>query len=92
MRADRTFLKTRRRLEREELAHLRAHCAELAERLEAAERKLDAAISDADSAWQMASVHQDAYYELLERVPAGVPAPVIGLTREGEMGIVEGGA
>ena len=92
MRADRTFLKTRRRLEREELAHLRAHCAELAERLEAAERERDAAISDASSAWAISCVHQDAYHELMERIPEGVPAPVIGLTREGEMGIVEGGA
>lgn len=91
MRADRTLLKTRRRLERAELAHLRVHCAEQAARIEALELELERAIDDANAAFSMACVHQDAYYELLERIPAGVPAPVIGITREGEVGVVEGG-
>lgn len=92
MRIDRTFLKTRRKLERAELVHLRALCAEQAERIEALEQELERAVDDANAADSMVRVYMDAYHELQERVPAGVTAPVIGLTREGEMGIVEGGA
>lgn len=92
MRADRTLLKTRLKLERAELAHLRAHCAEQASRIEALERDLERAINDAHAADSMVCVYMDAYHELWERVQVSVPAPVIGITREGEAGIVEGGA
>lgn len=44
---DRTLIKMKRRLEREELVHLRQHCAELAERLEKAEIALHHAEEDA---------------------------------------------
>lgn len=83
MRADRGFLVLKRRLERAELAHLRAVCAEQAERIDQLEEQ-------ADSAWQMATIQQDAYYELLERVPdAQKQAPVIGITRDGEVGLLK---
>lgn len=92
MRIDRTFLKTRLKLERAELAHLRTHCAEQAARIEALERDLERAINDAHAADSMVCVYMDAYHELRERMPDGAPAPVIGITREGEVGIVGGGA
>lgn len=86
MRADRGLLVLKRRLERAELVHLRRVCAEQAARIDELE-------SQVDSAWSMATVHQDAYYEILERERgAQGPEPVIGITRDGEIGIVKGGA
>lgn len=89
MRADRTLLTLRRRLERQELKHLRAHCAELADRLEKAERERDIAVDAENSAWTISMVHQDMYEELRQRIQEGGADPQIGMTQDGCIGLIK---
>jgi hypothetical protein len=73
----------RRRLERFELAHLREHALDLAERLERAEAELERALDTAEF-W-----HAQAM-ELLSAVddPAYASHRCVGLTKSGELLVV----
>jgi Tat protein secretion system quality control protein TatD with DNase activity len=74
---DRTLIKMKRRLEREELVHLRQHCAELAERLEKAEDDLRYSLECYDFSADWARELMEAH-----------PEVQIGITRDGQIGLV----
>ena len=76
---DNALSRLRRKLEQAELEHLRSHCSVLADRLEKAEERATVAEEQADYYWQenlnlLHSLHDQG--------------ETIGLTREGELGIV----
>lgn len=71
-----------RRLERWELEHLRAHAADLAERVE----RLEWEVSNADAA---ADMWRDSHHRLSEHLDDGTAdARCMGLTRQGELLVV----
>lgn len=75
-----------RRLERWELEHLRQHAAQLAERLEEAERRLSCA-EDTAEFWR------ESHHRLEEHLDDGTAdARCIGLTQQGELLVVATGA
>lgn len=76
---DTTLNNLRRRLERWELLHLRAHCAELNERLERAE-------AETERAWESAEFWQRNGMDLQQALwDAG---ETVGLTKNGAMGVM----
>jgi hypothetical protein len=73
----------RKRLFRWELDHLRTHCAELADRLEAAQQRIDALEADNDRAWRTAdSWHEETMQLINELQDKGQE---IGLTQSGQL-------
>ena len=76
---DRTLTNLRRRLEKWELDHLRTLCAQQADRIERLETELDIAQESADY-WR-----EDAFALTRELMDAG---ETIGLTRDGQIGVV----
>lgn len=78
---DLQLARLRRKLERWELAHLREHCAEQAQRIEALERELR-------QAWAMAEQWQREAEALREDV--GARGGVVCLHRDGALEIVYG--
>ena len=78
----------RKRLSRWELDHLRAHCAELARRLDAANTRIDTLESEVWRAWDAADSWRDQSLELVtELQEAGKD---VGLTMDGAL-VVMGG-
>lgn len=77
----------RRRLEKAELEHLRAHAAQLAERLENMKYERDEARDECASAWSAADHWHDQTMELTRELLALGSA--VGITVDGEMGRVE---
>lgn len=77
----------RRRLERFELEHLRAHAAELAARIEALLDENDRLRDERDRAWETGNAWHERFFELCNAVEAR--DPVVGITVEGEIGVVE---
>lgn len=82
--------RTKRRLERAELALLREHVVELAEKLEAAERRAQIAEDREHNAHIVSDMWQDIARERESGNGAltGTPAPLIGMTRDGQIGTV----
>ncbi len=76
---NRAISSLRRRLERWELGHLRAHAADLAERLEKLEHELNFVTDRAE--WLERSLH-DLNMDLAERDLK------VGLTKDGQIGLL----
>jgi len=86
MTADRKALtRLQRKLERAELEHLRRHAAELAERLEEAERRIQIAEDRAHNAECFGEMWHGLAMELQEAELQRDPSARIGLTKEGEL-------
>jgi hypothetical protein len=75
-----------RRLDRWELDHLRAHAAELAQRLEDAERRASEAERRAWDAEARADMFHDLAMQLEDEMPSH---QAVGLTRDGALLLVE---
>lgn len=77
---DRTITNLRRKLEKWELHHLRALCAQQADQIDRLETELDTARQSSDY-WR-----EDAFELMRELMEAG---KTIGLTRDGQIGVVK---
>ena len=77
----------RRRLSKWELDHLRTHCAELADRLETAQERIDALESEVSRAWDAAESWRDDAMALSEDLQEA--GKTIGLTQAGQLVVVE---
>lgn len=78
----------RARLDRDLLAHLQAHCAEQAARIEALTvqvEQLQREVFEADSACEMWC---NTAHALMN--PEGGPAPEVGITRTGQIIVMQG--
>ena len=78
----------RKRLSRWELDHLRAHCAELAQRLDAANTRIDTLESEVWRAWDAADSWRGDAMDLANHLQAEGAA--VGLTVDGAL-VVMGG-
>lgn len=89
---DQCIKRLRSRLNRWELPHLRQLAADLHEKLEAAEQRALYYEQCADAAEHRADMFQDLLHEVQEAAE-GCGRPItIGLTVDGAMGVLEGGA
>lgn len=87
MAEDKIITTLRRRLEKWELKHLRAHALELQERIDEATARAENAEADARHAWQSAEQWQEnamAMMSELAEITGGDP----GITQDGQIGIV----
>ena len=85
--AARAISAMRRRLSKWELDHLRTHCAELAERLEAAQERIDALESEVSRAWDAAESWRDDAMALSEDLQEA--GKTVGLTQGGQLVVVD---
>lgn len=79
------LLRLQRKLERAELEHLRRHCAELAEKLEEAERRIQIAEDRAYNADCIGHMWHELALELQQAELERDPNSRIGLTKEGHL-------
>jgi chromosome segregation ATPase len=77
----------RKRLSRWELDHLRAHAAELADKLEAAQHRIEALEEEVNQAWRWSEHWRDQSQDLANELHEAGKA--IGLTKDGELVVVE---
>ena len=83
----------RRRLERWELEHLRTHAAELAERVELLEARVERLQGEVYNADACADMWRDSYQQLSEHLDNGTAdARCIGLTKQGDLLVIHTGA
>lgn len=81
--SDRTLQRLRQRLDSWALEHLRAHAAELANRIEALEAEIETTRDEARRAWAAADQWHDDHMTLLhEMMDMGAQ---VGITRDGEV-------
>lgn len=87
---NRAIATLRRKLERAELEHLRRHTAELAEKLEVAERRIELAELRAQNAEITADMWHDQVWDMQQALDRDTPqARAIGLTQSGALLIVD---
>lgn len=87
---NRAIATLRRKLERAELEHLRRHTAELAEKLEEAERRIELAELRAQNAEITADMWHDQVWDMQQALDRDTPqARAIGLTPQGALLIVD---
>ncbi|WP_137860777.1 hypothetical protein [Variovorax sp. 3P27G3] len=88
-----TLRNLRRRLERWELAHLREHAAELAQRVEQLEASVEQLEREVYNADACADMWRDSHNRLAEHLADGTAdARCIGLTPQGDLLVVHTGA
>lgn len=73
----------RKRLSRWELDHLRTHCAELADRLETAQERIESLEADNDRAWRTADSWREETMQLINELQD--KGQEIGLTQSGHL-------
>lgn len=76
----------RRRLERFELEHLRAHCNELAGRIDLLSEENEALREEIARAWEQADMWHDRVCELHQAITEADLQ--VGMTKDGEVGVV----
>lgn len=87
--ADKTINALRKRLDRWELDHLRYHCAELADRLDAALDRIDTLESEVSRAWDAADSWREQTQELVADLQEA--GKTVGLTTSGALVVMEDG-
>ena len=85
--ATKAITSLRKRLSRWELDHLRAHCAELADRLEAAQHRIEALEEEVSNAWRWGEHWRDQSQELANELHEA--GKTVGLTVDGELVVME---
>ncbi|WP_440105677.1 hypothetical protein [Acidovorax sp. BL-A-41-H1] len=80
----------RKRLSRWELEHLRAHCAELADKLESAQHRIEALEEEANQAWRWSEHWRDQSQELANELHEA--GKTVGLTIDGELVVMDAAA
>lgn len=84
--ATKTIAALRKRLSRWELDHLRTHCAELAERLETAQERIETLETENDRAWRTAESWREDAMQLVNDLQD--EGKEVGLTQSGALVVV----